>query len=408
MSLLTNLFDLFVVAAPWLVFGYTVAALIKQFVPADLMASKLGGTDAKTTVRAALIGAPLPLCSCGVIPAALGLRRAGASKNATTAFLVATPETGVDSVAVSYAMLGPVMAVIRPVAAITSAICAGLLVGRSEDSELQAASAATAASKSCCASKASASKATASNVDAVKAESSCCSSKSKPEVVTAEPPATSCCASENKAAAKPSSGGCCSSKAKAPTTPGLVERIRQVLRYAFVDMVGDTYRWLLIGLFFAAIVQTYVPQQWLTEWGQGPAALLIMAVIGVPMYICATASTPVAAGFLLAGISPGAVLVFMLAGPATNIATIGLVKKELGNRALAAYLGGDIGVSLLFGLLLNWLVEHFGWEIVPTLSHDHQHAAISLLVWAATALLAGAMLNAFYQKQLKPFKQRLA
>lgn len=408
MSLLTNLFDLFVVAAPWLVFGYTVAALIKQFVPADLMASKLGGTDAKTTVRAALIGAPLPLCSCGVIPAALGLRRAGASKNATTAFLVATPETGVDSVAVSYAMLGPVMAVIRPVAAITSAICAGLLVGRSEDSEPQVSSAATAASKSCCASNPSASKAAASNVDVVKAESSCCSSQSKPEVVAAESPATSCCASKIKVAAKPSSGGCCSSKAKATTAPSLVERIRQVLRYAFVDMVGDTYRWLLIGLFFAAIVQTYVPQQWLTEWGQGPAALLIMAVIGVPMYICATASTPVAAGFLLAGISPGAVLVFMLAGPATNIATIGLVKKELGNRALAAYLGGDIGVSLLFGLLLNWLVEHFGWEIVPTLSHEHQHAAISMLVWAATALLAGAMANAFYQKQLKPFKQRLA
>ncbi len=135
MPLLNNFIELFLESAPWLLLGFSVAGLIKALVPADYLSRHLGGNSSWTTVKAALIGAPLPLCSCGVVPAALSLRKSGASKNATVAFLVSTPETGVDSVSVSYALLGPVMAIVRPIAAICSAIVAGSLVGRANQDE---------------------------------------------------------------------------------------------------------------------------------------------------------------------------------------------------------------------------------------------------------------------------------
>ena len=130
--LLKNFIDLFLDSAPWLLLGLILAGLLKVFVPMVWMQKQLGGHGFKTVVKAALLGAPLPLCSCGVIPAAVGLRRSGASKAATTSFLVSTPETGVDSIAVSYVLLGPFMAIVRPIAAITSAIVALSLIHISE------------------------------------------------------------------------------------------------------------------------------------------------------------------------------------------------------------------------------------------------------------------------------------
>ena len=131
--LIENFIHLFLESAPWLLLGLVLAGLLKVFVPMEWMQKQLGGHGFKTVLKAAILGAPLPLCSCGVIPAAVGLRRSGASKAATTSFLVSTPETGVDSVTVSYVLLGPFMAIVRPIAAITSAVVAGLLVGRDDD-----------------------------------------------------------------------------------------------------------------------------------------------------------------------------------------------------------------------------------------------------------------------------------
>lgn len=145
--LLSNFIDLFLDSAPWLLLGLVLAGMLKMFVPMTWMQKQLGGHGVKTTIKAAVLGAPLPLCSCGVIPAAVGLRRSGASKAATTSFLVSTPETGIDSVSVSYVLLGPFMAVVRPIAAVTSAIVAGLLVGRDDDEAKAAEVAHSAGSK---------------------------------------------------------------------------------------------------------------------------------------------------------------------------------------------------------------------------------------------------------------------
>ena len=487
--LLKNFIDLFLDSAPWLLLGLILAGLLKVFVPMAWMQKQLGGHGFKTVVKAALLGAPLPLCSCGVIPAAVGLRRSGASKAATTSFLVSTPETGVDSVTVSYVLLGPFMAIVRPIAAITSAIVAGLLVGRDDDdgkpavkaealsdtaqldkTQSDKALARAAPVASCCASK-SPSPETVVKAEVVK---SCCASTKAPAIT---PVKSSCCGSDNAKApstepkikmtpmAKPSlmaasgpsmgtvgmvnaakvsavkvenAGSCCGTQTAAPEklvvvkkgaccgsssaktaeshqaegesccastqdmatelkSESVIARIGLGLKYAATDLVRDTTLWLLVGLFFAALVQTYVPADFLAKWGDGLLAMLVMVLVSVPMYICATASTPIAAGLLLAGVSPGAVLVFMMAGPATNIATLGVVTKELGKRALYGYLGGVLGVALVAGALVNYLVANFGFEVMPQIGHEHQMLP-SWLVATSGIVLALLMAKVVFEK----------
>ncbi|MEZ9593885.1 SO_0444 family Cu/Zn efflux transporter [Shewanella sp. 10N.261.52.F9] len=461
--LLENFIELFLESAPWLLLGLVLAGMLKMFVPMAWMQKQLGGHGVKTVVKAAVLGAPLPLCSCGVIPAAVGLRRSGASKAATTSFLVSTPETGVDSVTVSYVLLGPFMAIVRPIAAVMSAIVAGLLVGRDDDDGKPAVSEqAKSASEgkpepvaSCCSSKKSApkveplasccsSKKSAPKVEP-KAEKSCCSSNKATDVsmkpvadtsvmamkapeVAVKPASSSCC-STNKEVLAEKSASCCSSKKT--TTSGhvhadgeaesccestkdvatelkgtsIISRIGKGLHYAATDLVRDTTIWLLIGLFFAALVQTYVPADFMAKWGDGILAMLVMVLISIPMYICATASTPIAAGLLLAGVSPGAVLVFMLAGPATNIATLGVVTKELGKRALYGYLGGVLGVALVSGILVNYLVDTFGFVVMPQIGEQHELLPASI-VYTSGVVLAILMAKVFLDKLPKNWWRR--
>ncbi|SFB82879.1 SO_0444 family Cu/Zn efflux transporter [Pseudoalteromonas denitrificans] len=324
-ELSNNFWQLFLISAPWLLLGLFVAGLIKVYLPKDFLIRHLGEEGFVSTLKAALIGAPMPLCSCGVIPAALGLRRAGASKSATTAFLVSTPETGVDSISVSYVLLGPFMAIVRPIAAVTSAIVSGFLVGRDKE------------------------KSTADNTVSHIQKKSCCSTKEEKKITDK----LSCC-SDTKQTLKPSN----------------FDRLIEALRFSCTKLLQDTAKWLLIGLFFAALIQTYVPADFFTLWGNGIFAMIVVILISIPMYICATASTPIAAGLLLSGVSPGAVLVFMLAGPATNIATLGVVFNELGKRAVMAYLTGVIGVAILFGLLTDYLVNRFSIQVAPMLREE--------------------------------------
>ncbi|MEC4728386.1 SO_0444 family Cu/Zn efflux transporter [Shewanella sp. D64] len=414
--LFTNFIDLFLDSAPWLLLGLFLAGMLKMFVPMAWMQKQLGGHGFKTVVKAAVIGAPLPLCSCGVIPAAVGLRRSGASKAATTSFLVSTPETGVDSVAVSYVLLGPFMAVVRPIAAVISAIVAGLLVGRDDSDEpavksgaIKSENQATASSASCCSNKE-----TTKVQKAPEKTSSCCSSKANEEVMEQTPKASCCGSSKNEQVSlshnhsNTESESCCESTQDIATElkgTSVISRIGKGLHFAATDLVRDTTVWLLVGLFFAALVQTYVPTDFMAKWGDGILAMLVMVVISVPMYICATASTPIAAGLLLAGVSPGAVLVFMLAGPATNIATLGVVVKEMGKRALFGYLGGVLGVALISGILVNYLVDTFGFEVMPQIGEQH-NLLPSAIVYSSGVVLAILMLKVLFEKLPKNWWRR--
>lgn len=371
MDLLNNFWHLFLLSAPWLMLGLFIAGLLNVYLPANFLNRHLGKEGLWTTVKAAFIGAPMPLCSCGVIPAAIGLRRAGASKSATTAFLVSTPETGVDSVSVSYVLLGPFMAVIRPIAAVCSAIVAGVLVGK--DSELhqpQSTQSDQESTKkdSCCSSKQPEHKTTTSCCSkeaSTKPAQSCCSSK---ELQPIQEPQHSCATEK----AAPSQKSCCSTEQSTKAVESRFSKLKRAVSFSCNKLLEDTMIWLMIGLFFAALVQTYVPESYLSQWGNGILAMLVVILISIPMYICATASTPIAAGLLLSGVSPGAVLVFMLAGPATNIATLGVVGKELGKRAVFAYLIGVIGTALAFGFLTDYLVAQYGFVVAPMMGEEHE------------------------------------
>jgi uncharacterized membrane protein YraQ (UPF0718 family) len=205
-----------------------------------------------------------------------------------------------------------------------------------------------------------------SSVDKQKETTRCCS---KP---TAELTSPSCSSIKSGAEVE---DRCCSTKAiKAleQQEASFFAKLKQAIAFSCTKLLSDTAIWLLIGLGFAAIVQTYVPLSFFSQWGSGILAMVVVILISIPMYVCATASTPIAAGLLLSGVSPGAVLVFMLAGPATNIATLGVVASELGKRAVISYLTGVIGVAIIFGFITDFLVEHYNIEVAPMLGEHHE------------------------------------
>ncbi len=354
-SYLINFIDLFAESAPWLLLGLLIAGFMKWLVPMALLERHMGDNRFSSIVKAALIGAPLPLCSCGVIPAAIGLRRSGASRSSTVSFLIATPETGVDSISISYALLGPFMAIIRPFSAIFTAIYAGVMV------KLFAIPIKTAAKNS-----------DEQNLDSLesnknpKDNANCCEKQEKVK--------TSCCSSEE------------------PKTITTKQRILESLAFSTGKLLSDITLWLVIGLVAAAAIKTWVSTDFLVQWGDGFLAMLVMALIGIPMYICATASTPLAAGFLAAGVSPGAILVFMLAGPATNIATMGMIKQELGAKVLACYLFSLLSASIGIGYLTNILIQTFNFHINNLASHQHTMDPSYLHIISAV-LLATLMLR---------------
>lgn len=298
----------------YILIGFVIAGLLAEWVPDRLVSKHLGGENLRSVAVAALFGAPLPLCSCSVLPAAAGLRRQGASRSATVSFLISTPETGVDSIALTYGLLGPVMAIVRPIVAVVTAIVAGLVTigirdGADDDRALES--------------------------ELASLDEHCHES---------EP-----CGTEPSLTPIPQAGG-----------PG---RIQRILRYAFVTLLDDIAFWMVIGIVLSGVLSAALPDDFFTRvigWDGGLLPMLAMAVVGVPLYLCASASTPVAAALLAKGLSPGAALVFLLTGPASSAASIAVVGKMLGRRRLRAYLGSIAGVSIAAGLLL----DRFGGEAI--------------------------------------------
>jgi len=331
--------------APWLLLGLIVAGLIHVFLPAGRMSRWLGGRGLGSVWKAALLGTPLPLCSCSVLPAAVALRRGGASRGATVSFLVATPENGADSLAVSYVLLGPLMTIARLVGAIVSAVSTGTL---------------------------------AELVDG------CNSMEATPPDTTPPGPDTTCCHGTSGCESPVTEAACHGSDDTDPSS--LPQRFWFGLRYAMTDLLTDIAPWTAVGILAAAAISTFVPPDAMAQQGSGLVAMSTILLIGIPMYICATASTPVAASLLAAGVSPGTVLVFLLAGPATNIGSIGIIGREIGTRAVVVYLAGISVCSICLGLLLDqWLMLTNG--VVDPQMSGHVRMVPGWLSLAAAMLL---------------------
>lgn len=320
----------------YILFGLAVGGLLKIFLSADYVAAHLGTGKIKSVCKAALLGVPMPLCSCGVLPAAAQLRKQGANKGATTAFLISTPESGVDSIAVSWALLDPLLTVARPVAAFLSACVAGVL------------------------------------------ENLLFWREGKPTLPTL--PMAS-------APSAYSGGGCgCDHEASPPV--GLWHKLTQGLRYAAIDIWGDLAGWFFVGIAIAACITVFVPDDLITRHlGGGMGSMLLMLAAGIPMYICATASTPIAAALILKGVSPGAALVFLLAGPATNVAALAVLVKILGKGGVAVYLATIAVVSVLCGLALDGLYVALGVSAAVTVGEVAEAVPHWLMLTATGVLL---------------------
>jgi len=356
----------------WLVGGFLLAGVVHVLLPRDLIARAMAGRG--SLLRAALIGVPLPLCSCSVIPVAAGLRARGASRGASAAFAISTPESGADSIAYTYAVLGPVMAVARPLAALVTALGAGALIAVTTTEENPATDTDRAAAReeptaaSCCGSA------------PPPAPSGCCSAP-QGEPGAHDTPAghgAACAHASTEDTDESSSSACGCGSPPRPAAAGWAGRAAEAVRYGWIDMPRDLGPWLVAGLALSALIGVLMPEDFLAERvGTGLGPMLLMLAAGMPVYVCATASTPVAAALVAKGLSPGAALVFLLAGPATNMATMAWVAKDLGWRALASYLTAIAVCSVAFGVALDALITRgvLGdmTTAFATMASDHEH-----------------------------------
>ncbi len=316
--------------SPFLLLGFLLAGLMHAFIPASYYKRFLSRRSMKSVINAALLGIPLPLCSCGVIPTAMSLRKDGASKGATTSFLIATPQTGVDSIIATYSLMGLPFAIVRPVAALVTSLFGGALANLTED--------------------------TFHPMDS--------------------PPLHN--GGERKVL-------------------NITDKLLEALRYAYVEMMQDIGKWLVLGLVLAGLITIFVPNDLFTIFQHNTwASMLLVLVIALPMYVCATGSIPVAVALMLKGLTPGAALVFLMAGPASNFASMLVVRKAMGWTALLTYLLSIVLGAVAFGCLIDWLQFHGIVDFMARLSESHAccTAPSSLFQWLCTTLLCLFLLNA--------------
>lgn len=322
-------------AAIYIIIGLLAGGLLKVFLSPGYVAAHLGSGRFTSVLKAALLGIPLPLCSCGVLPAAAALKKQGASNGATTAFLISTPESGVDSITISWVLLDPIMTVCRPVAAFVTALAAGFT----------------------------------ENI--------------------LHPPRPHRMGSSGGAAGLEHCAGdeCCADGP--PPARSFSGRMRDGVRYALTDLWQDLAGPFFIGLLLAGTIEVLVPEDFFQAYlGDGFSSMLVMLAFGIPLYICATASTPIAAALILKGVSPGAALVFLLVGPATNIATIAVLSRLLGRRATLVYLSSIAVVSIACGLLLDSVYSLLGLSAQAMVGKASEIAPPWVGITAAVFVLA--------------------
>lgn len=344
--------------APYLLLGFLIAGLMHAFIPSTIYSKYLAHSNFKSVLLAALFGIPLPLCSCGVIPTAMSLRREGASKGATTSFLIATPQTGVDSIIATFSLMGLPFAILRPIAALTTALFGGQMVNLIEGTDGEGHTRGTG-----------------------KVEATCD------------------CGHCDTTDHHDSNHCSCGDAHKEAERPTFIGRLQTALRYAFVEMMEDIGQWLVIGLLIAGLITVFVPDSLFEVFKDNSlASMLLVLCIAVPMYLCATGSIPIAVALMMKGLTPGAGLVLLMAGPACNVASILVINKVLGRRTLITYLASIIAGAVGFGLIIDHLLPR-EWFLSALVTQDaccHTHySTFSLL---CTALLAILLLNALVHR----------
>jgi uncharacterized membrane protein YraQ (UPF0718 family) len=350
------LWQLSVAMAPYILFGLLFAGILHELVPDSIVTKHLGKDNVSSVVKSTVFGIPLPVCSCGVIPLATSIKKSGASKGATLSFLISTPITGVDSILATYGIFGWIFTLYRALTSMVIAMVAGILTNIFDKDTSTSSVTADITKPSF---SANAPQAASFSINAPKKEDESCGT---------------------------GTGSCCSSNDTEKKSFSLTAAIK----YAFMTLLGDIAKPLFWGLLLGALITVAIPEdlsEVLKEYTW--LSYLIVIVIAVPMYVCATASLPIAAGLMLSGVSAGAAFVFLSAGPATNTVTIAVVKKMLGTRSLAIYLGSIVIGSILFGLGLDAI---FDISDIDPASLIHLHEEASIISMASAAVLWGFVL----------------
>ncbi len=332
-----EIYHLILEMAPYILLGFFLAGIMHTFIPNSLYRRYLGGNSFRSVVNATILGIPLPLCSCGVIPTAMSLHREGASKGATVAFIIATPQTGVDSIIATYSLMGLPYAITRPILALLTAIFGGWFTNQFSKS--------------------------AANV------------------------------------AAPTDAISPGEEFRSIISRGWWHNIKAIIKYSCVDMMQDIGKKLVIGLIVAGIITVAVPDSWFAIFqGNTLLSILVVLLISMPMYICATGSIPIAVALMSEGLSPGAALVLLMAGPAVNTASILVVGKVLGRRTLLLYLLSIIGGATLGALAVDYLLPT-EWFLAPLHDiHNHVHEDLPWIKISATVLLAVLLVNALIKR----------
>mgnify|MGYP001089414809 CR=1 FL=1 len=319
-----TLWDLTIEMAPYLLLGFLIAGLLNGVFSKDWLQRKMGKPGWGSSVKAALLGIPLPLCSCGVIPTGVSFHKQGASKGATSSFLISTPQTGVDSILVTYSLMGWAFAIVRPIVAFVTGVLGGIWADQDQKDAKTAA---------------------------------------------AEAPSCSDCSDDQPAAEQ--------------------HWFDRIFKYAFVTFLQDISRWLILGLVLATLITIFVPDTLFTEYLSRPwLNMLIVLAASVPLYVCATASVPIAAALLLKGVSPGAALVFLMAGPATNVATLTVLWQTIGKRTTIKYLISIMVGAVGFGLIIDYsLPKEWFTYFTPAHSGAHEHHILPHWLMAGSGIL---------------------
>lgn len=319
-NFLIEIVDVYLEMAPYLLLGLTFAGILHVIFSKEFVARHLGGNNVIAVLKAAIFGVPLPLCSCGVVPTALSLRKSNASEGATISFLISTPQTGVDSIIATYGMMGPIFAIFRPIAAFLMGIIGGI----------------------------------ATNIIGIKAkkieqidESSCNTGKD-------------------------CNGNCELTESK---NLSILGKIKSGFKYGYIDMLDDISKQIVVGILLSAVISFFIPDDFFTKFvGNSLLEMLIMIIGGVPLYICATGSIPIAMALLGKGVSAGAVFVFLAVGPATNAATITLIGNAMGKKISFLYVSVISVSAVIAGLILNFISEtYLNGSISANAMAHHSH-----------------------------------
>lgn len=317
------IWDMFLEMSPYLLLGFAFAGILHVLVPKSVVTKQIGKSGILSTIKASILGVPLPLCSCGVIPTGVSFYHNGASKGATNSFLISTPQTGIDSILVTSSLMNWPWAIARPIIALITGVFGGMLTDKMDTGE---------------------------QVNAVDECDDC-------------------------------------------SVPVKRHWFIEILNYAFIEFLSDISRQLVVGILIAVAITMFVPPTVFSEYLTNPFLnMLLILVASIPLYVCATGSVPIGASLLMMGVSPGAVLVFLMAGPATNAATITVLWKSLGKRATLAYLISIISGALFFGLMIDYVLPTEWFKLSTSEIHNHVHESSSYIAIISAIVLIGLII----------------